>query len=94
MKKITSFKASTKNLTLNKMLAFFQVCEELDSRLYLYGIGTTYHPESATEFVSYILTLDCAELLIIVEGNNVQRIEKRAQSILDHREHTEKVLCS
>ncbi|RAS73594.1 hypothetical protein [Priestia endophytica] len=68
MKHIISYKIHLPTFTLRKTLELYQLCQTIESKIYLIANGRTCEVNHLPKLVSFILTLKYRNILIVLEG--------------------------
>ncbi|MFP3727745.1 hypothetical protein U8V72_21400 [Priestia filamentosa] len=68
MKHIVSYKIHLPTLTLKKTLELYQLCQTINSNIYLVANGRTCEVNDMPRFVSFLLSLSCRDVLVVIEG--------------------------
>ena len=68
MKSIVSYTIQVSDLSLDKVLAFYFICQKSKHQIYLSQNGKTRRMTRMTELLMFVLTSKEERVLIIVEG--------------------------
>ncbi len=82
MKKFFSFNVSSQHLRLVHILDLYKFCQKHSSTVYIYAKDKCCKVEYLPNLVSFVISLNCRVLMIVVEGDHSMEEKQLLEKLL------------
>ncbi len=82
MKNVCSLKISSHRFRLLNILELYKFCQSCSSNIYIYAKEKCCKVEQLPRLVSFVISIHCQDLMIVIEGKHSMKDKIRLEDLL------------